>query len=367
MNQVPNGLQINPCTVAQQPVGVCAPQQAPQNPNYNAVKIDIHNPKVDTQAQPVVYNYPQQPVYQYPEAPVYTYPQCNAPVYMPQQPETTPVFQQPVPTATQTIPQVIQPVQPGQMQPINPVNPAAPVQTAPAIINQQNNNGPVAPQEPESAINVPQPQVVAPEQQVPQVDFNGFIAKLTNPDFEVQKQGMEEIAKVVNNAPEKATELVDTKIFDALNNIINADTSNIEGPTQEQIDARNKILENKEVTEEEKALANTSSQRELAERNKSFALFTTAILDKLYADEVEKLNNARDPLTELPGIDTMVNQVKDNPNPLVRASAIEALSYLECPDYKKDLETVFTVAKNDQDAGVVEAAKNALEKLSQIA
>ena len=35
------------------------------------------------------------------------------------------------------------------------------------------------------------------------------------------------------------------------------------------------------------------------------------------------------------------------------------------PEYKKDLTTLFTVAKNDQDAGVVEAANTALAKLEQ--
>ena len=51
---------------------------------------------------------------------------------------------------------------------------------------------------------------------------------------------------------------------------------------------------------------------------------------------------------------------------MVRASAIEALSYIQNPEYKKDLTTLFTVAKNDQDAGVAEAAKTALEKLDQV-
>ena len=51
---------------------------------------------------------------------------------------------------------------------------------------------------------------------------------------------------------------------------------------------------------------------------------------------------------------------------MVRASAIEALSYIQNPEYKKDLTTLFTVAKNDQDAGVAEAAKIALEKLDQV-
>ena len=71
-------------------------------------------------------------------------------------------------------------------------------------------------------------------------------------------------------------------------------------------------------------------------------------------------------MTELPGAVTIVDNLKDNPNPMVRASAIEALSYIQNPAYKKDLTTVFTIAQNDSDPGVAETAKTALEKLNQV-
>ena len=177
---------------------------------------------------------------------------------------------------------------------------------------------------------------------------------------------MEQIAKMIKDSPEKATELVDTKVFDALNGIVNFDSSNLEGPSQAQINARQKILDGKEVTEEEKKLANTMTQKELAERNKSYALFTIAMLDKLYADEVAKLSNTVVPLTELPEAVNVVNQLKDNPNPMVRASAIQALSYVQRPEYKNDLTTLFTVAKNDKDPGVVQEATGALNKLAEL-
>ena len=51
---------------------------------------------------------------------------------------------------------------------------------------------------------------------------------------------------------------------------------------------------------------------------------------------------------------------------MVRTSAIEALSYIQQPAYKKDLTTLFTIAQNDQDKNVQEAAKVALEKLAQV-
>ena len=69
----------------------------------------------------------------------------------------------------------------------------------------------------------------------------------------------------------------------------------------------------------------------MAERNKSYALFSIALLDKVYAQEIKKLNNTTVPLTDLPSAINVVNQLKDNPNPMVRESAIEALIY-ENPD-----------------------------------
>lgn len=322
------------------------PMVQPQQPNYNAVKIDIHNPQVGQPTVPCAQPQYPQPQYAQPTAPIYNYPQAN--VYGPQAvPQQFPCC---YPPAVMPQPGVVPAQNPGQ----------------PSVINQQNVNMPPAQPQEVPAPQVSEPEVVKPEDVKPQVDLNEFISKLMNPDFNEQVSGMEKIAGMIKESPEKATELVDTKVFDALNGIINFDSSKLEGPSQAQIDARQKILEGKEVTEAEKNLANTMTQKELAERNKSYALFTVAMLDKLYADEVAKLSNTVVPLTELPEAVNIVNQLKDNPNPMVRASAIQALSYVQNPEYKKDLTTLFTVAKNDQDPGVAQEANAALEKLAQI-
>ncbi len=357
MNQIPCVAKPNVCTtIPQNGFQPQAPQQA-LSPNYNAVKIDIHNPSVGVpQSAPITapcYNYPQTPLYDYPQAPVYNYPAqdatCQAPVYVPQQP-------------------VVVPQVPVQNQPETVVKDVP----QPAIINQQNINQPVTETKPaqdvkEAKVDAEKKPEIVPEQQVtPAVDLNAFIAKLTNPDFDAQVNGMEQIADLVQNNPQAATELVDAKIFDALNDIIKADTTNLAGPTAQQTAAREKGSQQQKLTKEEEALALQLSPKEQAERNKSYALFTTAILDKLYADEVQKLNNTEVPLTELPGIVGVVDQLKDNPNPVVRSSAIEALSYLQKPAYKKDLTTLFTVAQNDQHQGVAQQAKAALDKLNQI-
>ena len=328
--------------------------QQPQPQSYNAVKIDVHNPSVIAPGavpmQTAQYAQPTMPYYQYPQAPVYEYPQAPVqPYYMPaQQPVVIP------PQITEQAPSAPQAPAPAPVAEV-PTTPAPAVPEP--VVTQQPAEQPKA----EKA-----PQVETPVPLEPQVDLNAFIAKLTNPDYEVQAAGMEEIANMVKDNPQKDTEFFNVKKKKKKNNIINYDFPKLARPTQEQIAARQKLMKNEKMTDAEKTLATTITPMEQAERNKSYAMFTTAILQKLYSDEVSKLTNTTVPLTELPGAVSIVEQLKNNPNPMVRTSAIEALSYIQQPAYKADLNTLFTIAKNDQDKNVQEAANAALAKLAQM-
>ena len=357
MIQAPN--LVNPYMQPQmQPYMPYMAQPATPAPNYNAVKIDVHNPSVSAPGVGQVamnvpqYAQPTMPYYSYPQAQLYDYPQAQTqPYYMPQQPVNyTPV----APAATTPVAPAPQNVAPEAVQ-------AAPQQ----VIQQQNINtpAPVVTQQPEAT---PKVEVEQPVPMAPQVDLNSFIAKLSNPDYEVQANAMEEIANMVKDEPQKATELLDEKVVNALNTIVNTDSSKLAGPTAEQIAAREKLMKGEKLSEAEQKLATTITPMEQAERNKSYAMFTSSIMQKLYGDEVAKLTGSTVPLTELPGAVTIVDQLKNNPNPMVRTSAIEALSYIQKPEYKQDLTTVFTIAKNDQDKNVQEAAAAALAKLDQL-
>lgn len=331
--------------------------QPAQPQSYNAVKIDVHNPSVIApglpQTAPVQSQYaaPTMPYYEYPQAPVYQYPQAPVqPYYMPQQPIMV------SPEVTQQTP--AQALPPAAAQAIPQQTPVVPE----PVVTQTPKQAPSA----EKTAEPQKPEVVPPAPLEPQIDLNGFISKLSNPDYEVQASAMEEIANMVKDNPQKATELLDVKVIDTLNNVINTDSSKLAGPTNEQIAARQKLMKNETMTDAEKALATTITPMEQAERNKSYAMFTSAILQKLYGDEVAKLTNTTVPLTELPGAVQIVEQLKNNPNPMVRTSAIEALSYIQQPAYKADLNTIFSIAKNDQDPSVKDAANAALTKLAQL-
>jgi len=358
------------------------PAQQLPTPNYNAVKIDVHNPSVSAPGVgQLAMNMPQyapvtNPYYNYPEAPLYNYPnmsQQQMPQMVPMMPQAmTHMVQQPqIPQAMPQMPHAMPQMIPAQMVPVimpqQQVCQPCPVcqpqeQQAQQVIQQQNINTPAP------VVTEPKPsqpvEVVPPQPMTPQVDLNSFIAKLTNPDYEVQASAMEEIANMIHDDPQKATELLDEKVVTALNNIINADTSKLEGPTAEQIAAREKLMKNEQISDADKQLATTITPMEQAERNKSYAMFTSAIMQKLYGDEVAKLTGSTVPLTELPGAVNIVEQLKNNPNPMVRTSAIEALSYIQRPEYKQDLTTIFNIAKNDQDKNVQDAAAAALAKLA---
>ena len=73
-----------------------------------------------------------------------------------------------------------------------------------------------------------------------------------------------------------------TYVFKEGINIINADSSKLAGPTQDQIIARQKLMSGQQIPDAEKALATTITPMEQAERNKSYAMYTSAILQKLY-------------------------------------------------------------------------------------
>ena len=113
------------------------------------------------------------------------------------------------------------------------------------------------------------------------IDLNGLIAILTSPDYEEQADAMEAMSEVTLYAPERAGELLDNKVVDTLLNIMEKDTSKLQG-----------------------------KEKELAERNKEYAMFTTATLQKLYADEVKDVAKATVPVDDLIGMAGIVNQLK---------------------------------------------------------
>ena len=90
-----------------------------------------------------------------------------------------------------------------------------------------------------------------------------------------------------------------------------------------------------------------------------------AILQKTYGDEIEKRSGKVVPLTDLPGVAQTVNELKTNENPAIKTAAIDALRYIQRPEYKEDLGRVYSIAQSDpnEDETVRIAAADALKSL----
>lgn len=179
------------------------------------------------------------------------------------------------------------------------------------------------------------PEIVKPETMKPGIDLNGLVSILTSPDYEEQADAMEAISEVAMYAPDKAEELLDNKVVDNLLDIMGKDTSKLEG-----------------------------KDKELAERNKEYAMFTTATLQKLYADGVKDLAKTTVPADDLIGMAGIVNELKTNKNASVREAAVASIGYMTRPEYKKDLAPLLKEAVNDQDAKVKAQATKQLNAMA---
>ena len=224
-------------------------------------------------------------------------------------------------------------------------------------------------------VEIKRPEIIEGEEIKPSVDIPLIISNLTNSDYDIQAQQMEEIARISLDNPQNAVPYIVRDVFSALIDITKKDSANLATPTEEQIDARKKVIANVialeenpkaeklpfELTQKEIQLANEISPMEQAERNKEYALYTMAILAKVYTDEVEKQTGNIVPLTDIPGSSAIVDALRYNPNSGVKIAAIDALRHIQRPEYKEELNTIYTLAQADTNPQVSLAATRAIE------
>ena len=226
---------------------------------------------------------------------------------------------------------------------------------------------------------VKRPEIVQGEEIKPDVNIGEVVANLKDADFDKQALQIEEIARLSLQNKDNAVNYIVRDVFSSLMDIANKDTTKLEPPTKEQVEIRKKLISDfieieknpqaKDVpfklSEDEVALAAKLSPMEQAERNKEYALYTMAILDKVYIEEIQKETGNVVPMTDVPGLSTIVDAVKNNPNSGVKAAAIDALAYVQRPEYKEELNTIYTLAQQDQNQQVVMTAKRAQETLNR--
>ena len=226
-------------------------------------------------------------------------------------------------------------------------------------------------------------EIIPSEDIKPSIDIHNVLKNLSSEDFDKQAQQMEEIAKVSMEDPQKAVPYIVKEVFAELIDIVQKDTSNLAKPNEKQIELRKQIIineiikekalmENKDInsvelpfniTDADKKEASILSPLEQAERNKEYGLYTIAILSKIYTDEVQRHTGNVVPLTELPGISEIVDTLRFNSNPSIRVSAIDALVYLNKPEYNEDIKSVLSIASQDLNPFIAENAHRALQTI----
>lgn len=225
------------------------------------------------------------------------------------------------------------------------------------------------------------PNVVPAADMKPKTDIKGVSSDLASDNYDTQALALERIATTVMNDKANANVYITSPIFSNIINIITKDTSALAGPTQEQMDIREKIIANSieliqakndnktlgksdlpyQLTDDEIAKATELSELEMAERNKEYAMITLAGLAAVYADEFQKQTGNVVPLTDLPGASNLVDVLKTSKNPSLKITALEALLFLQRPEYNDELKAVMTIAAQDKNPVV---AKNAALGLS---
>lgn len=228
-------------------------------------------------------------------------------------------------------------------------------------------------------------EIIPPVEIKPDVDIPKVLENLSDKNFDIQAKQMEDIARVSMHDAQQAVPYIVTEVFSELENIVKKDSSNLTPPTKKQIELRQQIIVNEIIKEQARTKgenpekielpykinendiqeASKLSSMEQAERNKEYALYTMAILAKVYGDEVNRHTGNTVPLTDMPGISTIVDTLRNDPNGGVKIASIDALRYLYKPEYKEELDAVLKIATTDPNPLVARTATMTIESLNQ--
>ena len=346
-----------------------AQQLYPQPAGANAVAINIYNPQAygnAPQAQQIPYGYTNS-IYNVPQASLYQPQQmgCQNPItqpygYVPQQYINAPITA----PAPSVMPESVMNNQ-AQTAPVAPV--AAPV--APTAQEAQAT----APQS-QAAQEAPAAQQAPAAQDVPTVDTKALIDGLKSADPEQKVQAITKTAEYAQEAPEVALQIVSEPVMNALVDIIKEDTSKLQGPTDQQVKIAEKIAKGEALTAEENALADKLSPRDAANRNRIFALYTLAMVQKLQRDELNQYiatqkANGEQPIAELKlqdltGYKEIENIIKNDSFPEVKLGAIQAIEHVAEPQDKPAVEALLADSLKSKDEAIKQAATEALAKIS---
>ena len=353
-------------------------QQAyPQTPS--AVSINIYEPKSYASApNQIPYGYTNE-LYSMPQNSLWAaQPQgyAQSPVYYPQQGQ---VQYQPAQIINQQ-PPIYFPQQgqaPYQPQQVLTPAPAAQVQTEPVAQQEMPQSAIEEQTQAEAAKPAQETQMPAVEKpdEAMKIDTNALVADLKSTDPKAQYEAITSIANFTVASPDLALQVATDPIKQALADVIKSDTSKLPDLATEKANIEAKKQKGEKLTPEEEATLAKNSPKLEAERNKAFAMFSLAMVQKVSRDNVEQYAKSQAEqgkeapvqlgLNQLIGYNEIVNAIKNESNSELRTAAIQALQYMARPEESAEVEGILTPITNDADSAVSSFAKDAIAKLGQ--
>ena len=217
----------------------------------------------------------------------------------------------------------------------------------------------------------------------PVLNVKETVKKLSSENYDEQALAMANIVEAASANPKDALPYIVTDVFSALIDIINKDTTGLQPPTSNQTEIRKKIIINElakekareekldpkntelpfKLTDKEIAEGMALTELEMAERNKEYALYTTAILAKIYTDEFLNDTGNVVPLTDVPGVSTFVDTLRKDKNASIKVAAINSLMYVQRPEYKDEIKTILSISASDENPAVAQSSAAVLKAL----
>ncbi len=188
--------------------------------------------------------------------------------------------------------------------------------------------------------------------------------RLKNGTLKEQESSIRTILNSLDSST--GAQFLDKGINDALFAIVDSDLSQYKGPTWSQKRLRNKHYQGKKLTKEQAKKAFELSDRERAEVNKGLALTAIAESQNLLFREVYRRTGLKPSFKDLPAVDKIVYEAKNNQSEYVKIAALNALGYLYRPEYLDDLSATFSdIAKTTKSDTIRKQAQGGIDMLEK--
>lgn len=221
----------------------------------------------------------------------------------------------------------------------------------------------------------PMPEVKEGEQG-PKVNTDALLKDLASTDYNAQAEAITSVANFTQATPDIALQVATDPVKQALVDIIKADTTALPEATEQQQALADKQNKGEKLTPEEQAQMEQLSPKVAANKNKIFALFTLAMVQKLARDNNEQYSQFQAEqgkpageqiaLKDLMGYKEIVDTIQNEPNKELRVAAIQALQYIAKPEEKAQVQEALKTALEDKEPSVQQTAKEAIAKLGDM-